>query len=157
MGDLKRRLHVVVECRFIADDDHCTPPENVRRAHENGISNLTSDSPRFFQSDSRPIFWLWDVQLTQQVAESLTIFGKVDGIRRCSDDRDSGMLQVQSEIERRLSPELHDDAIRFLFPHDMENVLKREWLEVEAIGRVIVSGHRLRVAIDHDRLEAIVL
>src|SRR5215831_7045675 len=67
------------------------------------------------------------------------------------------MLQIQSQIERRLSPELHDDSIRLFFPDNMENVLERKRLEVETIGRVVVGGHRLRIAVDHDGLKPFVL
>ena len=37
---------------------------------------------------------------------------------------------------------------------DVEDVLDGERLEVEAAGGVIVRRHRLRVAVEHDRLEA---
>src|SRR5262245_54346799 len=39
----------------------------------------------------------------------------------------------------------------------MENVLEREWLEVETVGCVIVGRDRLRITVHHDRLEAFVL
>src|SRR5262245_6323506 len=39
----------------------------------------------------------------------------------------------------------------------MENVLERERLEVETIGRVVVGGHRLRIAVDHYGLKPFVL
>ena len=41
--------------------------------------------------------------------------------------------------------------------HDREHVLERQRLEVEPVGRVVVGRDRLRVAVDHDRLEAVVL
>src|SRR5262245_1106985 len=67
------------------------------------------------------------------------------------------MLQVQSQIERRLSSELDDDSIWSFFPDDMENVLEREGFEIETIGCVVVGGHRLRIAVDHDGLKPFVL
>ena len=67
------------------------------------------------------------------------------------------MLQIQSQIERRLSSELDDDSVRLFLPDDMENVLERERLEVETIGCVVVGRHRLRIAVDHDGLKPFVL
>src|SRR5262249_56108663 len=131
--------------------------EKVRRVQEKGITNLAGNRSGFVQRNSRPVLWLWDVQLTQQVAKPLAVFGKVDGIGRCSDDRHSAMLQIQSQIERRLSPELHNDSIRLFFADNVENVLERERLEVEAIGCVVVGRHRLRIAVNHDRLKPFVL
>ena len=37
---------------------------------------------------------------------------------------------------------------------DVEHVLERQRLEVEPVGRVVVGGDRLRVAVDHDRFHA---
>ena len=64
-------------------------------------------------------------------------------------------LEVARELERRLPAELHDHAPRLLDVHDLEHVLERERLEVQAVRRVVVGRHRLRVAVDHDRLEAV--
>src|SRR4051794_18989312 len=65
------------------------------------------------------------------------------------------MLQVQRKIQRSLSAELNDDTGRLLFPDDMQNVFQRKRLEIETIGRVVVRGNRLWVAIDHDRFVAL--
>ena len=35
---------------------------------------------------------------------------------------------------------------------DIQNVFKRQWLEVELVGGVIVGRDGLRIAVDHDRL-----
>jgi len=38
--------------------------------------------------------------------------------------------------------------------HDVHHVFERERLEVEAVRSVVVGGNRLRVAVDHDGLDA---
>ena len=58
------------------------------------------------------------------------------------------------EPERRLAAELRDDADRLLAVADGEHLLRRERLEVEPVGRVVVGRDRLRVAVDHHRLVA---
>jgi hypothetical protein len=58
------------------------------------------------------------------------------------------------ELERRLAAELHDDADGLLDARDLEHVLERQRLEVEAVGGVVVGGDGLGVAVDHDGLEA---
>jgi hypothetical protein len=50
---------------------------------------------------------------------------------------------------------LHDHAEGLFLVDDLEHVLERERLEVEAVGGVVVGRHRLRIAIDHDGLEAV--
>src|SRR5207249_7015258 len=50
--------------------------------------------------------------------------------------------------------ELDDDPERPILLDDVEYVLQRERYEVEPVGGVVVGRHRLRVAVDHDRLHA---
>src|SRR5262249_6340998 len=93
------------------------------------------------------------IERAKQITESLSIFGEVDGIRRRPNDRNSGMLQVQRKIQRRLSAELYDYPTRPFFPDDMKDIFERERLEVKTIGSVVICRHGLRITVDHDRLE----
>ncbi len=59
-------------------------------------------------------------------------------------------FQSGGEIERRLSAELHDHALRLFLFVDVEHVFERQRLEVEFVARVVVGRDRLRVRVDHD-------
>ena len=73
---------------------------------------------------------------------------------RRPEDPVARLLDVAREPERRLAAELGDDADRLLAVADGEHLLRRERLEVEPVGGVVVGGDGLRVAVDHDRLVA---
>ena len=92
-------------------------------------------------------------------AERTPVLGQVDRLRRRADDRQAQVLQVLREPERGLAAQLHDDADDRprgrLGVVDLEHVLERERLEVQPVGGVVVGRHRLRVAVDHDRLVAL--
>ena len=90
--NLNCRTHVVIEGRFVIDDDHRAAPEHVRWTDKNGIADLTRDAPGFFQRDSRAVLRLRDTQLAQQLSEPLAIFCKVDRFGRGSDYRHAGVL-----------------------------------------------------------------
>jgi hypothetical protein len=90
----------------------------------------------------------------EHLLEALAVLGSVDGIGRRADDRHARRLQVARELERRLPAELHDHALGLLLVDDLEDVLERERLEIEAVGRVVVGRDGLGVAVDHDGLEA---
>src|SRR3989338_2226472 len=45
-------------------------------------------------------------------------------------------------------------ALRLLLVDDIHHVFQRDRLEIQPVGRVIIGGNRLRVAINHDGLEA---
>ena len=47
---------------------------------------------------------------------------------------------------------LNNHAQRFFFVHNFEHVLQGEGFEIQAVAGVVVGGHGLRVAIDHDGL-----
>ena len=68
------------------------------------------------------------------------------------------LLERRGELERSLAAELDDHpdqlAARLLDMEDLEHVLDRQRLEIEPVGRVVVGRDGLRVAVDHDRLEA---
>ena len=97
-------------------------------------------------------------ELVEQRREALAILGEVDRVGRRAENPDAGLLQRERELQRRLAAELHEArhvaAGRSLGLDHRHHVLERERLEVQPIGRVVVGRHGLRVAVDHDRLEA---
>ena len=63
------------------------------------------------------------------------------------------MLELTRELERRLAAELDDDALRPLPLADRQHFFDAERLEVKPVGRVVVGGNGLGVAVDHYGLE----
>ena len=74
-----------------------------------------------------------------------------------ADDGHAQLLQRQRQIQRRLPAELHDHAVRLLRVVDVQNFFQRERLEVQPVAGVVVGRDGLRIAVDHDRLEAEIL
>ena len=58
-----------------------------------------------------------------------------------------------SEIERRLTAELHDHALRHFLFVNVEDVLVGERLEVEFVARVVIGRDGFRIRVDHDRFD----
>ena len=86
--------------------------------------------------------------------KALPVLGQVDRSRRRAEDRHTQALEPIGQVERRLPAELHDHAFG-PFPLDhVQHVLQRQRLEIQPVGGVVVGGDRLRIAVEHDRLEA---
>ena len=100
---------------------------------------------------------LAQVQLLQQHLEALAVLRHVDRVRGGAEDGYAGRRQRLAELQRRLPAILHDAAAHrapaLLAPHQGDHVLRRQRLEVKAVGRVVVGRHGFRVAVDHDGLE----
>ena len=79
-------------------------------------------------------------------------------VDRGAEDRRARLLDDVGELQRRLPAELDDDALErpllALLVEDGEHVLLGQRLEIEPVRRVVVGRNRLRIAVDHDRLEA---
>ena len=63
-------------------------------------------------------------------------------------------MQSHRQIQRRLATKLHNHSFRFLDVDDVHHVFKRQRLEVETIGSVVIRRDCFRIAVDHDRFEA---
>ena len=103
---------------------------------------------------------LRNAEIPQQLREPLAVLGQVDRIGRGAEDPDAGLLQRQRQLQRRLPAELHDARRRRRRPSCSrsmigDHVLERQRLEVQPVDGVVVGRHRLRVAVDHHRLEAL--
>ena len=96
-------------------------------------------------------------EIPQQLREAPTILGEVDRIGRRAENRDAGIEQRQRQLQRRLPAELDDAghlaACLALSLDDRHDVLERQRLEVQTIGRVVVGRDRFGVAVHHHRLE----
>ena len=68
----------------------------------------------------------------EQAAEAPAVLREVDRLHRRAEQRHAGLLQPGGDPQRRLAAELHDHALGLLDVDDLEHVLDRQRLEVEA-------------------------
>ncbi len=67
-----------------------------------------------------------------------------------AEDADALAVERLRELDGRLPAEGHDDADGLLHVDDLQHVLGRERLEIQAVGSVVVRGDSLRVVVDDD-------
>ena len=87
--------------------------------------------------------------------EQTPVFRPGDLIGLRAQDGNTRARQGHGQIERRLSAQLNDDASGFLHGDDMQNILKRQRLEVELVGRVVIRADGFRIRVDHDAFHAL--
>ena len=101
----------------------------------------------------RPVGGLPQAELSQQRLKALPVLCQVDDDGRRAEDRDAGLFQSGGELERGLAAKLDNGspqpAAGPSFAH-LDNVLRGEGLEVQAVGCVVVGGDGFRVAVHHD-------
>ena len=154
-GELGHRAGQLVD---VVDDLHRPAAEHVAGAHEHREPDLLDDGQRFLQVSGHTARRLRDAQLVAHGVPLLAVLGEIDRGRRRAGDQ--CLRQQRGQLERRLTAE-GDDDLRWraacgccLGGDHVEDVLGGERFEVQAVGRVVVGRHRLRVAVDHHGLEA---
>ena len=147
--------HVGAQIVLVEHDFHRAAAEHVRRTHDERKAHRARERHRLLLGARRGIRGLLEAEILDQHLEALAVLGDVDRVGRRADDRRAGRFERARQLQRRLSAVLHDDAFRLFLGDDLEHVLERERLEVQAIGRVVVGRHGFRIAIDHDGFETI--
>ncbi len=158
-GRHERALDVARELLGRVHDLHAAPAEHVGRAHEHRVADPGRDVLRLVERARRAERRSGQARLDEHAAELAAVLRGVDRLGARAEDRQARVREPLRERERRLATELDDDALHRprgeLRLVDLEHVLERQRLEVEAVGRVVVGRDRLRVAVDHDRLVAL--
>ena len=141
--------------RLVVDDLHGPAAQDVGGAHQHRVAERVRDPrpPRRRSAPSRSAaaggraFRRRSAKRSRSSARSIAS-GDVPRIGT------PAALERHRELQRRLAAELDDHPERPLLLDDVEDVLEGQGLEVEPVGRVVVGRDRLRVAVDHDRLDA---
>ena len=155
VGHLDRLAHVALQVLLLVHDLHGAPAQHVAGAHHQGIADLAGVADRLFGRARGAVGRLLEAQVVEHLLEAFPVLGAVDHVRAGADDGHAVGFQVARQLERRLAAELHDDSVRTLHFHDLQHVFQGERLKVQAVGGVVVGGYRLRVAVDHDGLVAV--
>ena len=97
--------------------------------------------------------------LSQQLLEALAVLGEVDGVGRGAEDRDVGLRQAPAASFSGVWPPnctMTPSSVPFLLLgiDDLDHVLGGQRLEIQPVGGVVVGRDGLRIAVDHDGLEA---
>ena len=152
-----RLADIADQALAVAHDLHGAPAEHIGRAHQHRIADALGDRHRLLDRTAGAVRRLAQAEALEQFLEAPAVLGEVDGVGRGADDRDARRLERARELERGLAAVLHHQpqqrAARGLDARDLDHVLGGQGLEIEAIGGVVVGRHRLRVAVDHDRLD----
>src|SRR6185436_13771301 len=124
-------------------DPHLPPAEDVRGTDQDRIADPLGDGAGLLRITRDPPLRAANAEPVEQCREPLPVLGEVDGVERRAEDREAGSLEPSRQLERRLTAELNGDAVWTLALADSEHLLQPQWLEVEAVGCVVVGRHRL--------------
>ena len=155
VADLDRLAHVALEIALLVHDLHRTPAQHIARPHHQRVTEGRRLVDRLGLGASRGVGRLTQAQFVQELLETLAVLGRIDHVGAGADDGHAIALQIERQFQGRLTAVLNDHTQGLFFVDDLEHVFKRQGLEVQAIGGVVVGGDGLGVAIDHDGLVAV--
>ena len=88
------------------------------------------------------VVWLFQAKVLNQLLETLTVFGQVDGVWCGAEDWDAFILKRLCDFQRCLAAELNDHTVQravfLLFGQDFHHVLKCHRFKVQAIRCVVI-------------------
>ena len=158
LGDLRGVGDVAGEVGLVVHDLHAAAAEHVARADQDRVADLVGDALGLLEGDGGAVLRGDQAAGIQHALEGAAVLGQVDGLRGGAQDRHAGVGEFLRELQRGLAAELHEHAEHpaggFLRVDDLQHVLERQRLEVQAGGDVVVGGDGFRVAVDHDGLVA---
>ena len=155
VGHQHRVTHVAHQLFFVVDDFHGTTTQHVGRTHHQRITDLTGRQNAFFVTAHGGVFRLFQTQTGDHLLEPLTVFGAVNGVRAGTDDGHTGGFQATGQLQWRLATVLHDHTLGLLDVNNFQHVFQGDRLKVQPVGGVVIGGHGLRVAVDHDGFVAV--
>ncbi len=118
------KLHVVSQLFRVVDDLHGAPTKDIGRTDNNRVADIDGNSLRLFERPGYAVIRLFEIELVQQLLEALPVFGPVNRVRAGADNRYALFFERDSELERRLPAELHDNSVRFLRGDDLQYILE---------------------------------
>ena len=112
------------------------------------------DIQSFLYSSSHSGFRHGNFQLIHHSTEQITVLSQIDDCGSGSQDTDTVLFQICSQVQRSLSAELSDNAYRLFLLVDTQNIFQSQRLEIQFIGGIVVSRYGLRVTVDNNSFEA---
>ena len=92
--------------------------------------------------------------LVEDGRELLPVLGELDALGRRADHVDAIFLQRSREVQRRLAAKLHNHPVALFLLINLQHILERQRLEVEAVAGVVVGRNGLGIRIHHHALVA---
>ena len=143
--DFNCACHVTPEIFFIIDKLHGASAENEARPNEYWIADFSGNCDGVFSARRRSVRRLAQAQFVQHGCEQLPIFRCLDAFGLCAQNWYACSLQSTRQVQRRLTTELDEHALRFLLVANVEHVFEGERLEVELVTSVVIGGNCLRI------------
>jgi len=153
--DIHGRSHVLGQFFIVVDHLHAPPAQDEGRPDHEGIPDPMGHIHRLVEGAGHARLGHGDVQLLHHGPELVPVLCEVDRLGRGAQEPDPRALQLLGQVQRRLAAELDDHTLGPLLLVDAQDVLCSQGLEVELVRGVVVRGHGLRVAVDHDGLQTL--
>mmetsp|Transcript_4160 Transcript_4160/g.10064 ORF Transcript_4160/g.10064 Transcript_4160/m.10064 type:complete len:401 (+) Transcript_4160:1745-2947(+) len=149
---LDSHVQELLQLRLRSHYVHRCSTQDIRRSHENRISNLVAEPLCVLKSLELRPGRLVDVELVEHSRVLLPVLSPVDHLGRRAQHVGPVGLEGEREVVGDLTSEGHDCPSAAFHVVDVQNSLQAELFEVEPVALIEVGRNGLRVAVDHDCL-----
>ena len=149
-GSFHGFIHVPAQFFFLIYNDHAASAQHEGGAQQHRVTDARGNGGGVLHIGGCSCLRLFQPQFFQQGGKMFAVFRQVNGPGAGADNRHAVGFQRIGQVQRRLSSELDDDAVRLLLLADMEHVFQRQGFEEKLVGGIIVRGDGFRVGVHDD-------
>ena len=131
-------------------DGHILSADHIGRTQENRIAKFLRCSNSFLHGAYAHPAGTPDAELLQQFVKTFPVFGDINGFGTGAENTDSVTVQILGQLDRSLAAEGDHNAYGLFHLNNIHDIFGGKRLEIEAVRRVIVGGHGLRIVVDDD-------
>src|SRR5699024_8558008 len=136
---------------------HALTAQHVAGTDKHRIANAIGNFDGAFHIFGRAVGRKGNLQFFEEFGKRTSIFGKIDHLKRSTEDIDAFFHKALAKLQRRLSAYLQDHTFGLLVLINIQHALPENGFEVKLVRNVEVGGDRFGITVYHDGLVAHIL
>ena len=139
IGNLNCFMHISIKIFVTMNDFHCAPAKHIGWPYDQRITNLVGERYSAIGTRCCAVRGLLEVSLVQHLLKSFPVLGKINRVRRGTNNWRSRCFQIPGQLQWRLPAILHNHTSGFFNMQDFQYVLQCQRLEIQPVRSIVVS------------------
>jgi|GEM_PF-5978622 len=138
------------QVRFGFNESHGQAPDDEARPDHEGVTQASGQFQGLLRRPDGSSFRLGNPEVFQDRRKLPPVLRRLDGPKSRPQERNADIREFHPQPQGGLSPVGGEHAPGLLPANDGQDILHRQGLQVEGIGKVVVGADRFRIVVRHD-------